>query len=87
VKEFVIYTAARLGLFVLTYAVLAGLWLLVMGQQNALIWPFVIAIVISSLLSLKFLAPQREAFARRVDERAHRATARFEEIRSREDAD
>ena len=45
------------------------------------------AIVVSSLLSLKFLAPQRERFAAVVQARAQRATARFEERKSKEDVD
>jgi hypothetical protein len=52
-----------------------------------LLWPFVAAIVASSLLALRFLRGPRERFARRVEERAARATARFEELRAREDDD
>ena len=50
-------------------------------------WPFLAAIVVSSLLSLKFLAPQRQRFADVVQARAERATSRFEEMRSKEDQD
>ncbi len=87
VKPFVIYTVLRLGLFVLCYVVLGSVWLLVVGQSGALLWPFLAAIVLSSALSLKFLAPQRERFADVVQARAERATARFEERRAREDVD
>ncbi len=87
VKSFVIYTVFRLGLFVLCYAVLGGLYLLVIGTQGSLLWPFLAAIVVSSVLSLKYLAPQRERFATVVQERAERATARFEERKAREDVD
>jgi hypothetical protein len=87
VKAFVIYTALRLLLFVTTYAVFAGLWSLVVGQGGMLLWPFLAAIVVSSLLSLKLLAPHRERFAAVVQARAERATKRFDEIKAREDAD
>ena len=87
VKSFVIYTVFRLGLFVLCYAVLGGLYLLVIGTQGSLLWPFLAAIVVSSVLSLKYLAPQRERFATVVQERAERATARFEERKAKEDVD
>jgi hypothetical protein len=88
VKEFVIYTALRLGLFVACYAVLAGLWLAVTGDDGlALLGPFAAAVILSSILSLKLLKGPRERFARRVDERATRAAQRFEEIRAKEDAD
>jgi hypothetical protein len=85
-KAFVSYTLLRLLLFVTTYAVVAGLWVLVFGQQGVLLVPFLAAIVISSLLSLKLLAPQRDRFAAVVEARAQRASRKFEERRAREDA-
>ena len=86
-KEFAIYTGLRLGMFVLCYAVLGLLYLEVFGRTGVLVWPFLVAVAVSSLLSLKFLAPQRARFAAVVQARAERATARFEEIRSKEDQD
>lgn len=84
-KAFVSYTLLRLLLFVTTYAVVAGLWALVFGKGGLLLVPFLAAIIISSLLSLKLLVPQRERFAAVVEARAERATRKFEQIRSRED--
>lgn len=86
-KEFAIYTALRLAIFVACYAVLGWLYVLAFGKTGALVWPFLAAIVISSVLSLKFLAPQRERFAAVVQARAQRASSRFEEMRSKEDQD
>ena len=86
-KAFVIYTLLRLLLFVATYAVLAGLWTLVVGRESLLVAPFIGAVVVSSLLSLKLLARQREAFAQSVQARATRATEHYEEMRAREDVD
>lgn len=83
-----IYTAARLGLFLATYAVLAGVWMSfseVDATTGFII--LVMAAVISSILSLRFLAGPRERFAAKVQERATRATAKFEEMRAKEDAD
>ena len=87
-KDFVVYTLGRLALFVATYAVLGGLWSLV-GEvtTTSLFVIIVLAAVISSLLSLKFLAGPRDRFAARVEQRASRATAKFDEIKSREDVD
>ncbi|MCW2806559.1 MAG: hypothetical protein JWQ93_514 [Marmoricola sp.] len=85
-KAFVSYTVLRLLLFVTTYAVVAGLWVLVLGQQGVLLAPFLAAIVISSVLSLKLLAPQRDRFAAVVEARAQRASRKFEEMKAREDA-
>jgi hypothetical protein len=87
VKAFAIYTVLRLALFVVCYAVLGGAYLLVFGKTGALFWPFVAAVLLSSMLSLKVLARQRERFARTVEARATRATANFEARRAKEDVD
>jgi hypothetical protein len=57
------------------------------GKTGALVWPFLAAIVVSSVLSLKYLAPQRQRFADVVQARAEKATSRFEEMRAKEDED
>ena len=85
-KEFAIYTVMRLLLFVATYAVLAGIWVAIFGKGGLLLVPFLGAVIISSIASLKLLAPQRERFAAVVEARAQRATQKFEEIKSREDS-
>jgi hypothetical protein len=87
VKAFAIYTALRLAIFVACYAVLGWIYLGLFGKTGALLWPFLAAIVLSSLLSWKYLARQREQFAANVQARAERATAKFEEMRSKEDSD
>jgi hypothetical protein len=87
VKPFLIYTAMRLSLFVTTYAVIAGLWVLLIGEEGVLLIPFIAAVIVSSVLSLKLLAPQRERFAAVVQARAERASQRFEERKAREDSD
>ena len=84
-KEFATYTVLRLLLFVATYAVLAGVWVAVFGRDGLLLIPFLGAVIVSSLLSLKLLAPQRERFAAVVEARAARATKKFEERKARED--
>lgn len=86
-KEFLVYTALRLSLFVTTYAVLAGLWVLAFGRDGMLLVPFLAAVIVSSLLALKLLAPQRERFARVVQGRAERATRKVDDLKSREDVD
>ena len=47
----------------------------------------VIAFVVSGVASYFLLNRPREPFAQRVDERARRASAAFEERKAREDAD
>ena len=74
VKEFWIYTLLRLVLFLGSLGVVVGVWSMVAGQVP-LVWAVVIAFLISGVGSYVLLNPQREAFARRVQERAERATA------------
>ena len=88
VKHFLVYTGLRLGLFLLCWGVLVGLGSLAFGGGTKVgIWTFVLAAVLSSLLSLKYLAGPRERFAQTVQARAERASAAFEEMKTREDVD
>lgn len=85
-KEFVIYTISRLGLFVAVYAVIVTAYLLVTGENAVpIFWPFLLAIVISSFASVYLLKGQRARFAAVVERRAERASRRVEESRSKED--
>lgn len=86
VKEFVVYTALRLVLFLATWAIVAGVWLAVTGSASYGL-TFLIALVVSGIGSYWVLRGPREAFARRVEDRASAASAKFEERRSREDVD
>ncbi len=85
-KEFLVYTLSRLGLFVASYAVIIGIYLVVSGAGTVpTIWPFLAAIVLSSIGSVYLLRGQRERFAAVVERRAKGASRRFEQARSRED--
>jgi hypothetical protein len=86
VKEFVIYTALRLLMFVATGAVVFGLWLAIAGHAP-IMWVLLIALVISGAVSYVVLNRQRTALARHVDERARRASENFEKMRAKEDVD
>jgi hypothetical protein len=86
VKEFWIYTGLRLLLFAATAALVFGIWLAVADSANVM-WVLIIALVVSGIGSYTLLGRQRAALARHVDERARRASAKFEEIRAKEDAD
>jgi ABC-type bacteriocin/lantibiotic exporter with double-glycine peptidase domain len=86
VKEFWIYTALRAGVFVTTLVTVVGVWMLV-SDQVPLLWAIVVAFVVSGLASFFLLNRSREAFARRVQERAERASEAFEARRSKEDVD
>jgi uncharacterized membrane protein len=86
VREFWVYTVLRLALFVASAAVIFGVWLAVAGSAS-IMWVLVIALVVSGLGSYFLLGRQRAALAHHVDQRARRATEKFEELRAKEDAD
>jgi ABC-type bacteriocin/lantibiotic exporter with double-glycine peptidase domain len=86
VKEFVVYTAMRVGLFVASLVAVAWIWTL-FADEVPVVWAVVIAFVVSGLASYFVLNRQREAFARRVERRAERMQERFEQMKSKEDVD
>ena len=86
VKEFVIYTALRLLIFAASLALVLGIWLAI-SDEVPILWGVVIAFAISGVASYFLLNGPRESFARRVDERARKASAAFEARKAREDAD
>ncbi len=87
-KEFVVYTAARFGLFIVAWAAVAGVWLLATGGDPIpVLWPLLLAAVISTVASIYLLAGLRASFTEKVNERAHRMSSRFEEMRAKEDSD
>ena len=85
-KEFWIYTALRLLLFAATAAVVFGISLAVTGSANVM-WVLIIALLVSGLASITLLGRQRNALAQHVDARARRASAKFEEMKAKEDVD
>jgi hypothetical protein len=86
VKEFWVYTGLRVLLFFASLAIVVGLWFLLAGEAP-LLWAVIIAFLMSGVGSYFLLNGPRAAFAKRVETRAERMTAKIEEIRAREDAD
>lgn len=85
-KPFLVYTAMRLGLFLATLVVVAGVWKLVSGEQGVpLVWAVVIAFLLSGVASLFLLNRQREEFGHRVEQRASRAARKFDDLKASED--
>ncbi len=85
-KEFIIYTALRILLFLASLSLVFSVWAL-LADQVPVLWVVVIAFLVSGVASYYLLSGPRKAFARRVEERATRASAAFEERRAREDVD
>jgi hypothetical protein len=86
VKEFWIYTALRVGLFVGSFSVVFGIWFL-LADEVPLVWCIVIAFAISGVASYFLLERQREAFAVKVEGRAGKVAEKLEESRAKEDRD
>lgn len=86
-KDFWTYTGLRVGLFVAAAAITWGIYALVADDTINLLVVLLVAAVVSSLLSWKLLAGPRSRLAASVDARATRAATKFEEMRSKEDAD
>ena len=86
-KEFVVYTVLRIVLFLASFGVVVGIMALLFDGNVHLFWAVVLGFLISGVGSFFILDRQREAFARRVETRAAKASAAFEERKAREDAD
>ena len=84
-KEFVVYTVLRIVLFLGSFGVVVGIMALAFDGRYNLFWAIVLAFLISGVGSYFILDRQREAFARRVETRAAKASAAFEERKARED--
>jgi Protein of unknown function (DUF4229) len=89
VKEFAVYTVMRLGLFLGALAIVLGVWWAATGAgtvtEGQFLISMVIAFIASGIASFKLLDRFRVPLAQKVEARAQRATARFEEMRAKED--
>jgi hypothetical protein len=87
-KGFLLYTAMRFGVFLATYALVVGVYLLVTdGRSLPILWPLILAAVLSTLVSVYLLRGPRDRLAAGVQARAERMSARYEQMRSKEDTD
>jgi membrane protein implicated in regulation of membrane protease activity len=87
VKEFIVYTAARIGVFAVIYATVLGVAALVTDGPLPVLWPLVVAAVLSSVVSIYLLRGMRERFTEQVAARAGRMSERFEAMKAKEDVD
>lgn len=86
-KEFVVYTVMRVVLFLASFGIVVGVMALAFDGRYNLFWAVILAFLISGIASYFVLNAQREAFAQRVESRAAKASAAFEERKAREDQD
>ena len=82
-----VYTVLRIVLFLASFGIVVGIMALAFGGRYNLFWAVILAFLISGIASFFILDRQREAFARRVEARAAKASAAFEERKAREDVD
>jgi hypothetical protein len=85
-KEFWVYNLLRIGLFLIWLVTILAVWAVIAGSVPIL-WACVLAMLLSGVTSYFVLGPQRAALARRVELRAQRMTAAFEEHKAKEDVD
>jgi len=86
VKEFWVYTGLRLLLLAASIVIVGGIWLAVAHSANVM-WVLIISLLLSGLASFFLLGRHRTALAQHVNDRAHRATTRFEAMKAKEDVD
>lgn len=87
-KAFWTYTLARLAVFVVCLAIVWGLstiWLESSTITN--LWVLLIALVVSSAISVFLLAGLRDRLAQNIQQRAAQMSERLEESRRAEDVD
>ena len=84
-KDFLVYTVARLGLLVASFLVIGGIFR-AFGWDNLLVI-LILSACVSAVASYYLLQGPRARFAARVDSRASRVAQRFEESRAKEDGD
>jgi Protein of unknown function (DUF4229) len=88
VRSFLLYTVARLGLFVGAFGLIwlvAGFFLPWSSRNIA--WTGVLALLISAVASIYLLRGLRDDLARSARSRADEMSARLERARRKEDAD
>ncbi|WP_432942658.1 DUF4229 domain-containing protein [Kribbella sp. CA-253562] len=82
-KEFAVYTGLRLALFAASFAVL---WFALSNWLT--VFPLLLlALIVSSILSIFVLRAWRDRLAQRIETRATRMTERLEAARKAEDED
>ena len=86
-KEFLVYTAARLALFAATYGLVVGVYVLVVGTPVPVLMTLLVAAIVSGVLSVYLLRGMRERFTDKVQGRASRMSQRSEEMKAKEDVD
>ena len=75
-KEFLVYTAARFAVFGACAVLSFGLfWVVGGGEDVPVLWPLLLAAVLSVLVSAWLLRDLRDRFAASVQARADRAVA------------
>lgn len=87
-KAFWTYTLARLGVFLVTWGVLFAVARLLFDPSTVLnLWVLLLALIVSSIISILALRTLRDRVAIKLQERARALNDRIEESRRAEDID
>lgn len=87
-KEFLVYTALRIGLFLAFLLIVGLVWVWIFGTGVSLFfWPVVISFVLSGVASYFWLNSPREALAQKVQSGTAGVSRRLEDRSAREDID
>ena len=81
-KEFAIYTGLRAALFAVCFAVL---WVALNSWLS--LFPLLLALIASSILSIFVLRAARDRLAGKIEHRAEKISHRIEQARTAEDDD
>lgn len=85
-KQFWIYNLMRLVMLLTSLVIVIGVWSL-LADTVPFLGALVVAFVLSGVSSWFILAPQRQALALVLEERAGRASEKFEEFKAQGDED
>lgn len=85
-KDFLLYTLARIAVFVSSVVLVGAAWRL-FTDDIPVLGVLVVGAIVSMVISAYTLAGLRERMALRLHDRASRMSSRFEEMRAKEDQD
>lgn len=85
-KQFWIYNLLRFVMLLTSLVIVIGVWSL-LADEVPLLLALVVAFALSGVTSWFLLAPQRQALALVLQERAGRASQRFEDYKAQGDED
>lgn len=85
-KEFLVYNFMRVLLLASAIVIVVGTWSL-FADQVPILWALVLALLLSGVTSWFLLGRQRQALALVLEQRAGKASQKFDSMKARDDDD